>query len=100
MTTDSKQFTTILEALNLAELEPAEQEEILLDLNELVFKGTLVRLIERMSQKAREEFDQLLNSNASEDEIQAFITKHVPDPDSAVTETLAELTNDILVVTS
>ncbi|MBA3789135.1 hypothetical protein H0X32_01925 [Patescibacteria group bacterium] len=100
MSTDSTTYTKILDALNLSELEPEEQEEILLDLNDLVFKGTLIRLIERMPARIREEFDSLLATDPSEDVMEAFIQKNVPDADSAVTETLAELTDDILAVTT
>ena len=53
-----------------------------------------------MDEKTREEFDTLLDANAPEEEIEAFIQAHVPDADSAVEETVAELTSDILAVTS
>jgi hypothetical protein len=65
----------------------------------LIFKGTLVRLIERMDEPSRDEFNALLDSNPSEDAIQEYIQANVPDADSAVAETVAELTDDILAVT-
>jgi hypothetical protein len=95
----SKHTKNIIEALDLAELEPEEQEELLLDLDELIFKGTMVRLIERMDEKTASAFNALLDEDASEDDIEAFLQKHVPDADSAITDTVAELTNDILAVT-
>ena len=90
---------SIIEALDLAELEPEEQEEILGDLNELIFKGTLLRIIERMDDSTRNAFNVLLDGDAAEEVVEAFIDKHVPDADNAVTETITELANDILAVT-
>jgi len=40
-----------------------------------------------------------MESDASEEEVEAFLTERVPDADLAVTETVAELTNDILAAT-
>jgi hypothetical protein len=99
MRTNTTSFEDIMKALNVEELPEQEREEILLDLNELVFKGTLVRLLERMDEPTQEEFDALLSTDASEGDVEKFLQKHVPDADAAVDETIAELTNDILAVT-
>jgi hypothetical protein len=100
MKTNTTSFEPIIQALNLKQLSKTEQEEILLDLNELLFKGTLVRLLERMDEKTQEEFDALLSSDASEEVVEKFLKKHVPHADAAVEETITELTNDILAVTT
>ncbi|HPG65176.1 MAG TPA: hypothetical protein PLE82_07550 [Saccharofermentans sp.] len=97
MTTEIK---TIAEALDLEALLPEEQEEILLELNSLVFKGSLLRLIERMDEKTKEDFNALMDTEPEEEMVLAFLESRVPDADKAVTETLEELTGDILAVTS
>ncbi len=99
MSKPDTQTANIIEALNLAELPEAEQEEMLLDLQDLVFKGTMVRLIEMMDEKTREEFSALLDKDAAEEEIEAFIEKHVPNADAVAQDTMDELTDDILAVT-
>jgi succinate dehydrogenase flavin-adding protein (antitoxin of CptAB toxin-antitoxin module) len=99
MTKDSTAFTTILDALNLKELPVEAQEQMLLELNDLVYKGTMTRLIEQMNEKTRNAFLKLLDENVSEVELGAFIEKHAPHVDDAVRDTLNELTNDILMVT-
>jgi hypothetical protein len=96
---DTKQTLNIVDALNLSELAPEEQEEILLDINELILKGTLVRLAEQMDEKTRNEFEALLDQDSSEEEIEAFLEKNVPEADTAMEEAVAELTNDILAAT-
>jgi hypothetical protein len=90
---------TLLEVLGLEDLLPEEQEELLLDLNELIFKGAMVRLIERMDDATKADFDALMESEADEEEVEAFLMERVPDADEAVQETVDELKNDILSVT-
>lgn len=90
---------TLFDALGLEELLPEEQETILLDLNSLIMKGSLVRLIEMMDEKTKGDFDTLMNGDPSEEEVQAFLEKRVPGADAAVADTVKELTDDILAVT-
>jgi len=99
MLSENIQVSEMINALDLASLSPEEQEAVLLDLNELVYKGTMLRLVEGMDDKTRLEFTALMESDASEEEVEAFLTERVPDADLAVTETVAELTNDILAAT-
>jgi len=91
--------TELLSALDLESLAPEEQEALLLELNEIVFRGSMVRLIERMDEKSRDEFAALMEGDADEEAVEAFLKERVPDADSAVAETVAELTDDILAVT-
>ena len=99
MTASTTAPTNILEALNFAALEEAEQQELLLEISELVSKGTFIRLLERMDERTRDEFTALMERDATDEEVQAFIDVRVPDAQSAVTETVQELTNDILSLT-
>lgn len=92
-------LSPILDSLQLNELPPEEQEALLLELNELVFKGTMVRLIERMDESSRDEFAKLMESDADEATVEAFLREKVPNADKAVEETVAELADDILAVT-
>ncbi len=92
-------YTKVIDALDVGSLPVEEQEALLLDLNELVFKGSMVRLIERMDEATREEFTALVDSDADDDVVEAFLRQHVPDADTAVSETIADITDDILSVT-
>ncbi len=89
----------LLAALDLESLSPEEQEAMLLEINELVFKGSMVRLIERMDESTRDEFTKLMDSDASEEEVEAFLAEKVPDADQAVADAVSELTSDILAAT-
>ncbi|MDP3403018.1 MAG: DUF5663 domain-containing protein [bacterium] len=92
-------LSPVLEALELNELPVEEQEALLVDLNELIFKGTMVRLIELMDESSRDEFAKLMESGADEAVVEAFLREKVPNADRAVEETVAELADDILAVT-
>lgn len=92
-------LSPILDALQLTELPAEEQEALLLELNELVFKGTMVRLIERMDEPSRDEFTKLMESDADEASVEAFLRERVTNADQVVAETVAELADDILAVT-
>jgi len=87
---------TIMNALDISELAPEEQEEILLDLNTLVFEGTLLRLIEIMDEKTKDDFSTLMDTDPGEEVVTAFLEERVPGAEKAVEETLEEITSDIL----
>lgn len=89
----------LLKALELESLSPEEQEELLLDLNELVYKGSLMRLVGMMDEKTKADFEKLLDSGASEDDVERFLAARVPDSGRAVEDTIQELRDDILAVT-
>ncbi|CAN5697030.1 hypothetical protein BH11PAT2_BH11PAT2_05100 [soil metagenome] len=89
----------ILTLLNIQELPSEEQEELLLDLTSLIFKGSLVRIIELMDSDTRDSFNSLMDTDPVEDEVEQFLTDNVPGADQAVQDTLDELRNDILAVT-
>ncbi len=95
-TTDLKK---IMDALHIEALAPEEQEEILLDLNSLIFKGSLVRLVEKMDDDTREEFNAFVETDPSEEQMDAFLKEKVPGTDEAVKEAIEDLASDILAVT-
>jgi hypothetical protein len=89
----------IIRALDLEALTSEEQEALLLELHELIYRGSMLRLVERMDEGTKERFAKLLEGSVSEEEIEAFIAQNVPDADAIVTETVQELTDDIVTVT-
>ncbi len=89
----------LIEALALDQLSPEEQEALLLEINEIVFKGSMTRLIESMDESTREEFAKLMESDADDEQLEAFISARVPNADKAVAETVQELSDDILAIT-
>ncbi|MDB4992060.1 MAG: hypothetical protein JWL75_305 [Parcubacteria group bacterium] len=91
--------TTLLSSLGIEGLPPDEQEEMLLKLSEVVFKGSLVRMIEQMDEQTKDDFNELLDSDPDDEVVQAFLKERVPDADRIVEEAIQSLTSDILDVT-
>ncbi len=85
----------LLDMLGLSALAPKEQEEMLLTLSDLVFRGALVRLVERMDDTTRLDFSVLCVKGATSEQMAAFIKERMPDADAVVRETIDELAADL-----
>lgn len=96
--TENTKFEKLLEALDLSELPTEEQETLLLDLNTTIFKSALIRMIEGMNDATREEFAALMDAEASEEELEAFLRDKVPGAEQAVNEAVETVADDILAV--
>ena len=99
MAVQSTPLDAIIDALELEMLEPDEQEEIMSDIGSLIFQGSLIRLMQTMDPKTKDEFGALVDSDAPEEDVADFIAKRVPGADRIITETIKDMTDDILAVT-
>ena len=98
MTTPTDALQKLIAALDLTSVPSEEHEAMLLDLNEIVFKNSLIRMIESMDEPTRDEFAKLMESEASEEELEKFLAERVPGADKAIEEAVESLTDDILAV--
>lgn len=89
----------MLEVLGLQDLSEEEQQNLLIDMQTLIFKGSVVRMLERMSEEAKNAFNEYLSSNPSEEEMMEYLEKNVPEARDAILDTIADLKNDILATT-
>lgn len=89
---------TLLQALNLEAFPPEQQEEMLLTLSNLVFRASLVRLIEQMDDNTRVEFSALMKNNASPEAVEDFLKERLPGATGAVRDTVTELTADMMAL--
>ncbi|HEX8947271.1 MAG TPA: hypothetical protein VF829_03605 [Candidatus Paceibacterota bacterium] len=87
---------SLIAALNLSAYSPEEQEQLLMDLSDTIFEGTLVRLIGRMDDKTRGAFSSLMDQNASGDEVATFLKEHVPGSDEVALDVVRDITDDIV----
>lgn len=91
--------TTLLETLDIASLPPDEQEALLVEIQELITQGVMARVVAGMNDETRNAFEALLAGDADEGAITAFLEQQVPNMDTIVAETVAELQDDILSAT-
>jgi len=89
-------LSRVMDALQLSELKPEEQEALLLELNSLIFEGSLARIVESMDEQTRTDFEVLLDRDAMDEEMEAFLLERAPGADALIEETIQELTDDIL----
>lgn len=89
----------ILEALGVQDLTEEEQQNMLLDLQSLLFRGSIIRMLEQMNEQQKNAFNEYLEVNPSEEDMMAYLEKNVPDAEGAIRDTLSELKNDILAST-
>jgi|GEM_PF-4454686 len=96
-TTQTSALEELLEALKVGELAEEEQEQLMLELNDLVTQSTLVRMLERMDEESQTEFSALLDGEASEEEVEAFLAQKVPDADAILEDVIRGITKDVLL---
>lgn len=99
MTPSPTREESLIDALGFNELEATEQEALMLDLSQLIFKGSLLRMFETLDEATKGELESLLATNPSDEEMEAFLAEKVPGSEQAIAETVEELTSDILAIT-
>jgi hypothetical protein len=93
-------YQSILDAVEYDALSQEEQESFLADLNSLIFRGTVTRTLERMDDRTKEAWHRLIERGASEEEMRRFLSRHAPEAESALADTVETLAGDILAVTT
>jgi hypothetical protein len=98
MITDTTSLDKIKKALDFDQMSKTEQEELLLDMGEQIYKGTILASMEAMDEKSRAGFVDLIEKNASQEKLAAYIEEHVSNADAIAEAAVTELVNDILAV--
>jgi hypothetical protein len=75
---------SIIEQLGLAALAPEKKEEIALKVTEAILKRIYVDTVERLSEADQEVYVKLMESSASEAEMEEFLLEKIPDYDELV----------------
>ena len=81
----------IVDLLGLQNLQEKEKTELLTQLGEVVQERMTDRILESLSEEDRAKFDDLLEKNASEADINAFLQSTVKNLDQMVTEEMLVL---------
>ncbi|MGE5541211.1 MAG: hypothetical protein ACM3TU_02920 [Bacillota bacterium] len=100
MATTQAAFDSILKAVEFEELPQEEQDAFLEELNSIVFRGAVLRTVERMDERTRDAWYHLIESGASDEKMQQFLAKRAPHAELALAETVEMLADDILAVTN
>ena len=81
----------LITALHLDALPAEEREKVLIDVGKVIYGKVLLRVLEELSDKDKDEFDKLLGVNPDDDEaIFKFLSGKVPNLDALVNDEVAE----------
>ncbi len=75
----------ILKELQIDQLPPEKQEEVLTAMTELLLKRLTVRVLEKLDEKQQEEFGQV-SAGGDPDKINQFFAANVPDYEKIIQE--------------
>ncbi len=76
----------IIEILGLDKLSQTEREDILLSIGSIIYQEVLMRVMETMSDKNKDEFEKLLDENSKPEEIFEFFRNKAPDFEKIIKE--------------
>lgn len=77
----------IVKDLGLDKLTPSEQEKMLLQIGDIIFKRIMMRVVEELDEATKNDFDKLLDSpNKDQNTILNFLQERLPGYDSLIAE--------------
>ncbi|OGI59725.1 hypothetical protein A2814_00210 [Candidatus Nomurabacteria bacterium RIFCSPHIGHO2_01_FULL_38_19] len=85
-----KNIKSVLEIENLS---PVEQKEIILRVGGIIYQNVLMRVIETMTEENQDEFEKLLDNNAQPEEIFTFLKDKVQDFEKIIEEEATKFKN-------
>ncbi len=85
-----KNIETVLE---LGNFPPEKQEEILLRVGAIIYQNVLMRVMETMTDQNQDEFEKLLDNNASPQDIFSFLKKNVENFEKIIEEEALKFKN-------
>lgn len=82
----------IIKDLGLDKLSEKEQEKILLGLGGVIFQSVLIRVMDELDNKGKDEFEKILTEKPNDEEaILKFLKKKVPNLNIIVNEEVAKI---------
>lgn len=88
----------IIKEWGLATLSPEKQLEMVERIGRIIYQAVLVRTLDILSEKDQDEFDALLDKDATTpDEVLAFLQKKIPTFDQIMLEERKSIKEDLLV---
>lgn len=77
----------IIKDLGIDNLPQKEQEETLLSIGRIIFQSVLIRVMEELDDKGKDEFEKILTENPNDEEaILNFLRSKLPNLDEIVNE--------------
>jgi len=76
----------LIKELGLESLPPERQMEIVLGIGRVIQQNVILRILDELPEKDKEDFDKFLKEERNEEEITKFLEKRIPNLDDIVNE--------------
>lgn len=83
-----------LDTMGMDELPMEEQAALMREMSDALMAGVFARALPMLAEEHKAEFDALMDSNADQDAVLAFLSAHVPDFQAMLTEEVAAFAKD------
>lgn len=88
----------LVEELSLSGLSPEKQEELLGKMLEALLKRIFMGTMDRLGEKGVEEYEKLIGSNPTEQQVAEFLTTNIPEYDQFVNGIIEQFKKDVKAV--
>ena len=95
MTNNDSIQQTLIDELGLADLPQDKKDELLVKMTEVVLKRIFVETMEKLSEKDQEEYSQMIEKNATPEELEKFLTEKITGYDEMVKKVIEEFKNSL-----
>ena len=80
----------IIKDLELDKLPAEEQEKALLSMGRIIFQSVMIRVLEKLNEKDKEEFEKMLSEKPADgDAILIFLQSRIPNINEIINEEIA-----------
>ncbi|MEY2640824.1 MAG: hypothetical protein RL150_217 [Candidatus Parcubacteria bacterium] len=83
-----------LETMGLDELPMEEQAAVMTEMSDAIMAGVFARVLPMLSEEHKAEFDKLMDSDADQDAVVAFLQERVPEFQAIVVEEVAAFSKE------
>lgn len=87
---------TIIDELGLSSLPQEKQEELLVKMTEVVLKRIFVETMEKLSEADQEAYSQMIDRNATPEEVEKFLIEKIPNYDELVKKVVEDFKGEML----
>jgi hypothetical protein len=85
----------LLDELGLAGLPQDKQEQLLIKMTEVVLKRIFLETMERLDEKGREEYEKLIDEEATPEKMEAFLNSKIQNYDALVQEVVEDFKEEM-----
>ena len=87
---------TLIDELGLSDLPQEKKDQLMIKMTEVVLKRIFVETMEKLSEKDQEVYAQMVEKNASPEELEKFLMEKIADYDTMVKKIVDDFKEEML----